>query len=80
MQLARRRAAQLFNLTLQDNSKNGKPFWDGGVMKINVPDTETNKVFTNALKKPIKLSPKTFRTFTPVDPRILEYYGLLPDT
>lgn len=70
----------LFHLTLQDNRNNGKQFWDGSIIKINVPATETNKVFTDALKKPIKLSPKTFRTFTPVHPYILRHANLLSDT
>lgn len=72
--------APLFDLALPAKRKNGRPFWEGGTMKITVPATETNKVFTDALKKPIKLNQQQFRNFTPVHPHILEKSNLLSDS
>lgn len=78
-QLARQRPAQLFDLTLQDNSKNGKPFWDGGVMKINVPGTQKNPIFTKSLGTPFVLKPSQFKYFTPVPRQVMQQQGLLTD-
>lgn len=71
--------APRFTLTPSPSRSNGSPLWEDSTMTINVPSTETNPVFTNALKKPFKLQQQEFSKFTPVDPRLLAHFGLLSD-